>query len=109
MDKVKELKFFFVTFANKRKIMALKKSARNYKKNPASRKKKAAYDKKYDATPARRKRRAELVKANRKAGTYGNGDGLDMSHTKKGKIVKEKASINRGRNKYKAGSRKNKK
>ena len=32
-----------------------------------------------------------------------------MSHTKKGKIVKEKASINRGRNKYKAGSRKNKK
>ena len=89
--------------------MALKKSARNYKKNPASRKKKAAYDKKYNATPARRKRRAELVKLNRKMGTYGNGDGLDVSHTKKGKPVLEKASTNRARNKYKAGSRKNKK
>ena len=109
MDKVKDLTIFFITFANKRNIMALKKSARNYKKNPDSKKKKAAYDKKYDATPARRKRRAELVKANRKAGTYGNGDGLDMSHTKKGKLVKEKASTNRGRNKYKAGSKKNKK
>lgn len=89
--------------------MALKKSAKNYAKNPASKKKKAEYDKKYDATPARRKRRAELVKINRKAGTYGNGDGLDMSHTKKGGIVKEKASTNRARNKYAAGSKKNKK
>ena len=96
MDKVKDLTIFFITFANKRKNMALKKSARNYKKNPASRKKEAAYDKTYDATPARRKRRAELVKANRKAGTYGNGDGLDMSHTASGRLVKKRASANRG-------------
>ena len=53
--------------------------------------------------------RADLNKANRKAGTYGNGDGMDMSHTKKGKLTKEKASTNRARNKGKAGSRKNKK
>ena len=28
----------------------------------------------------------------------GNGDGKDMSHTKKGKLVKESASKNRARN-----------
>tara|TARA_R110002096_G_scaffold111202_5_gene242829 strand:+ start:281 stop:616 length:336 start_codon:yes stop_codon:yes gene_type:complete len=111
MDKVKEKQNYFAIFASKHKVMAekKKKSATNYAKNPESRKVKAAYDKKYDATPARRKRRAELVKANRDAGTYGNGDGLDMSHTKKGKLVKEKASTNRARNKYPAGSKKNKK
>ena len=32
------------------------------------------------------------------AGTYGNGDGKDMSHTKAGRIVKERASRNRARN-----------
>jgi hypothetical protein len=36
--------------------------------------------------------------ANRKAGTYGNGDGKDMSHTKDGKVVKENQSSNRRRN-----------
>lgn len=61
-------------------------------------KKKLAYDKKYQATEERKKYRAKLNKANREAGTYGNGDGLDMSHTKSGKLVKEKAKTNRGRN-----------
>lgn len=61
-------------------------------------KKKLAYDKKYQATEERKKYRANLNKANRKAGTYGNGDDLDMSHTKSGKLVKEKAKTNRGRN-----------
>jgi hypothetical protein len=42
--------------------------------------------------------RASLNKANRKAGTYGNGDGVDMSHTKSGRLVKEKATKNRARN-----------
>jgi len=40
----------------------------------------------------------QLNKANRKAGTYGNGDDMDMSHTKSGKIVKEKSTRNRSRN-----------
>ena len=62
------------------------------------RKKKLEYDKKYQATEKRKKYRAELNKANRENGTYGNGDGLDMSHTKSGKMVKEKMGSNRGRN-----------
>jgi hypothetical protein len=61
-------------------------------------KKKLAYDTKYQSTEERKKYRAKLNKANRKAGTYGNGDDLDMSHTKSGKLVKEKAKTNRGRN-----------
>lgn len=61
-------------------------------------KKKLAYDKKYQATEERKKYRAKLNKANRDAGTYGNGDGLDMSHTKSGKVTKEKAKTNRARN-----------
>ena len=62
------------------------------------RKKKLAYDRKYQATEKRKNYRVELNKANREAGTYGNGDGLDMSHTKSGRLVKEKAKTNRGRN-----------
>jgi hypothetical protein len=61
-------------------------------------KKKLAYDKKYQASEERKKYRVKLNKANREAGTYGNGDGKDMSHTKSGKIVKEKMSSNRARN-----------
>lgn len=61
-------------------------------------KKKLAYDKKYQDTPKRIKYRVELNKANRDAGTYGNGDGKDMSHTKTGNLVKENMKSNRGRN-----------
>jgi hypothetical protein len=61
-------------------------------------KKKLAYDKKYQATKERVKYRQELNKANRDAGTYGNKDGIDMSHTKSGKLVKEKMKTNRARN-----------
>jgi hypothetical protein len=61
-------------------------------------KKKLAYDKKYQASEERKKYRVKLNKVNREAGTYGNGDGKDMSHTKSGKIVKEKMSSNRARN-----------
>ena len=58
-------------------------------------------EKEYQSSPERKKYRALLNKANRKAGTYGNGDGLDMSHTKSGKLVKEKQSKNRARNRGK--------
>lgn len=74
------------------------RTAEFYKKNKASRDKKKAYDKKFHSTTERKKYRSELNKANRKAGTYGNGDGKDMSHTKKNKLVKESASKNRARN-----------
>ena len=62
------------------------------------RKKKLAYDRKYQATEKRKNYRVELNKANREAGTYGNGDGIDMSHTKSGRLVKERMKTNRGRN-----------
>ena len=61
-------------------------------------KSKRAYDKKYNATKKRKKYRAKLNAANKEAGTYGNGDGMDMSHTKDGRLVKEKRSSNRARN-----------
>ena len=61
-------------------------------------KKKLAYDKKYQATEKRKNYRVELNKANRDAGTYGNGDKLDVSHTKAGGMVKENMKSNRGRN-----------
>ena len=61
-------------------------------------KKKLAYDKKYQATEKRKNYRVELNKANRDAGTYGNSDGMDMSHTKAGSMVKENMMSNRARN-----------
>lgn len=64
----------------------------------ARRKKKIAYDKAYHATEERKKYRAALNKANKKAGTYGNKDGKDMSHTKAGKLLRESQSSNRARN-----------
>jgi len=73
----------------------MKKTAKYYKENPEANAKKLAYQKEYNKKPEQRKKRAELVKVNRDKGTYGNGDGLDMAHTKNG-IVKKKASTNRG-------------
>ncbi len=66
--------------------------------SPASIARKRAYDKKYNATDKQKKYRNELNTANRRAGTYGNGDGKDMSHTKDGRMVLENQSKNRGRN-----------
>lgn len=74
------------------------KSARYFAANPEAREKKNAYNKEYHSTEGRREYRSSLNKANRKAGTYGNGDGKDMSHTKSGKLVKEGQSSNRARN-----------
>lgn len=59
------------------------------------------YDKEYQSTPERKKYRAELNKANRKDGTAGNGDKMDKSHTKSGKLVNEAQSKNRARNRGK--------
>ena len=53
---------------------------------------------KYNRKPAQKKRRAALNRENRKRGTYGNRDGLDVSHKKSGKTVLEKAKKNRRRN-----------
>lgn len=77
------------------------KSAKHYAKNKKSRDKKKAYDTEYHKTKKRKKYRASLNKLNKKKRTYGNKDGMDLSHTKKGKVIKEKQSKNRARNRGK--------
>ena len=66
--------------------------------SPSSIARKRAYDKRYASSNKQKKYRASLNKANRKAGTYGNGDGKDMSHKKNGNMTLESQSSNRGRN-----------
>lgn len=61
-------------------------------------------EKEYQSSPERKKYRAELNRKNRASKTYGNGDKLDMSHTKSGKMVKEHQSKNRSRNGKKGSS-----
>ena len=78
--------------------MAKSKTQKYYDSNPDAKKRKAAYDSLYHSTKERREYRSKLNKANRKAGTYGNGDDMDMSHTKKGKIRLELSRLNRARN-----------
>jgi hypothetical protein len=56
-----------------------------------------SYQKAYDSSELQIRKRANLNKENRKRGTYGNGDGKDVSHKKDGSTVLEKASKNRAR------------
>lgn len=76
--------------------MALSKSAKYYRDNPEARKKKAAYDKKFNQKPEQRKKRSELTKKNREADKKGvNRKGKDYDHAV-GRYVSVKT--NRGRN-----------
>tara|TARA_R100001015_G_scaffold19178_1_gene15586 strand:+ start:1438 stop:2886 length:1449 start_codon:yes stop_codon:yes gene_type:complete len=59
---------------------------RNYKKE---------YEK-FHSSPKAKNKRAKLNKINRDKGTYGNGDGKDVSHMSDGSIVLESPSKNRG-------------
>lgn len=74
------------------------RSAKYFQNNPEAREKKNEYNKKYHSTDERKAYRAGLNKANKEAGTYGNKDGKDKSHTKSGKLVSESQSKNRARN-----------
>ena len=78
----------------------LRKSARNYRKNPLSRAKKNSAQRKRNRLKVNKLYRAELNKARRDAGVYGKG-GKDFSHTKGGGLVRENASANRARNRGK--------
>lgn len=73
------------------------KSSKYYKDNPEARAKKNRYNKKYHSTAERRKYRSELNKENRRRGTYGNGDGKDVSHKRGGGTTLESQSKNRAR------------
>ena len=56
-----------------------------------------SYQKKYDSSKLQISKRSKLNKENRERGTYGNGDGKDVSHKKNGKTFLEAASKNRAR------------
>ena len=71
------------------------RTAKYYAANPEAKKKHNDYQKEYNKSPDQVKKRVELNAINRKRGTYGNGDGLDASHTKNGVVMKS-ASSNRG-------------
>jgi len=71
-------------------------SSRYYATNPEARRRKNAYNKRYHATEERKEYRAELNAANRRMGA--KGDGKDVSHTKRGGMVLERATSNRARN-----------
>lgn len=77
--------------------MSLGKTAKYYRKNKEARDKKKSYDTKYHKTASRRKYRSELNAENRRRGTYGNGDGKDVSHTRGGGTTLESKSKNRAR------------
>ena len=70
--------------------MALSRTAKFYRDNPAARKKHRDYQAKYNKKRKSVKQRVEDNKKNRQFGTYGNYDGLDVSHKKGGKIGLEK-------------------
>jgi len=84
--------------------MGESKTSKYYASNPEARKKRLDYQKEFNSRKSEIKKRCELNKENRKRGTYGNGDGLDVSHTSKGTVLK-KASINRGSKNDTAGDR----
>jgi hypothetical protein len=56
-----------------------------------------SYQTKYNRSKLQIKKRTALNRENHKRGTYGNGDGKDVSHRKDGSTFLEKASKNRAR------------
>ena len=72
------------------------RTQRYYDANPEARKKKAEYDKKFQKKKRQVKKRVEANKFNRNNPKSVKGDGMDASH-KGGRIVLEKASLNRAR------------
>ncbi len=59
-----------------------------------------SYQKEYNKKPSEVKKRVELNREARKRKIYGkrHSSGVDLSHTKSGKLVLEKRSANRARN-----------
>ena len=78
------------------------KSTNYYRTNADSLKIKQEYQREYNKKPDQKKKRASLNAENRKRGTYGNGDNMDVSHKKSGGTKLEGQSKNRARNRGKA-------
>ena len=68
-----------------------------YKSNPKAAERRRKQQRAYNKTAKGLKIRTAANKLNRKLGTYGNGDGKDVSHTTSG-TSSEKESSNRARN-----------
>ena len=77
--------------------MGQSKTSKYYAANPKAAEKRREYQRDLNSTEERKKYRTDHTKARRANGIDGKG-GPDMSSTKSGKFVKEKASINRARN-----------
>lgn len=77
--------------------MGTSKTSKYYADNPKAAEKRREYQRESNATPERKKYRADHVKARREAGIDGKG-GPDMSKKKNGNFVKESPSANRARN-----------
>ena len=78
------------------------KSTNYYNSHSDALKIKQEYQREYNKKPSQKKKRAALNAENRKRGTYGNGDNLDVSHKKGGGTKLEGQSKNRARNRCKA-------
>lgn len=76
-----------------------------YKNNPKAKAKRLKQQAEYNRTKEGLKIRTNANKLNRKLGTYGNGDGMDASHTgpNKGKLESPKANRTRPRKGKKYG------
>jgi len=79
------------------KVANPRASARYYRENPDARAQKAKTDTAFNEKPEQRAKRSELAQARRERGLMGKG-GPDLSHTKKGTLVRENPSTNRARN-----------
>ena len=71
-------------------------TAEYYRKNPKARLKRLKQQKEYNKKTVQE--RVELNRINRQKGTYGNGDGKDVSHRTDGSTIMEDKSKNRRRN-----------
>ena len=78
------------------------KSTEYYKSHASALKIKREYQSEYNKKPSQKKKRTELNAENRKRGTYGNGDKLDVSHKQGGGTKLEGQSKNRASNRGKA-------
>ena len=74
-----------------------KKTSDYYKQNPEARQKRLKQQKRYNKTAEGLKIRSKANKLNRQLGTYGNGDGMDASHTGPNTGKKENPTQNRRR------------
>ena len=86
--------------------MALGRTAKYYRDNPEARKKHRAYQKKYNKKKSSIRQRVADNRENRKFGTYGNYDGLDVSRRKGGKYVLEYKKKNKGKGRKNKGNTK---